>query len=272
MPARRKPLPRLIFLFIHTNVHTNVLKLFLLALVAALYFLLIGLWLLPLWTKHRLTETHLSLHYGLALKVNIPRSAIIAVQPVREQLTMLEPLMARYDAKKGRIVAAAADQGQVLLHLDKPHALKVGRSTVLADTLLINVDTRNEFLAALGPRGAATVASPSQIGMYTAMITPEEIASAHNPRILFQVQPGSWNLVFRSDGYYTLMTNNHPYGTSYIGEGSYTITANQLISKDGNCWEYVELIVTIALLTNKKLRVAGYGLLALFLATPIALL
>jgi hypothetical protein len=117
----------LIFLFIHTT----VLKLVLLALVAALYFSAIGLWLLPLWTKHRLTETHLSLHYGRALKVNIPRTAIAAAQPVRERLTMLEPLAARYDAKKGRVVAASSDQGQVLLRLDKPHALKVGRSTVL---------------------------------------------------------------------------------------------------------------------------------------------
>ena len=148
----------LIFLFIHSN----VLKLVLLALVAALYFLLIGLWLLPLWTKHRLTETHLSLHYGLALKANIPRAAIAGAQPVRERLTMLEPLAARYDAIKGRIVAASSEQGQVLLRLDKPRALKVGRSIVLADTLLINVDARNEFLAALGTPGAATVASPSQ--------------------------------------------------------------------------------------------------------------
>lgn len=148
----------LVFLFIHTN----VLKLVLLALVAVLYFLLIGLWLLPLWTKHQLTETHLSLHYGLALKVNIPRTAIAAAQPARERLTMLEPLAAGYDAKKGRIVAASSDQGQVLLRLDKPRALKVGRSTVLADTLLINVDERLEFLAALGTPGADTGASPSQ--------------------------------------------------------------------------------------------------------------
>ena len=76
------------------------------------------------------------------------------------------------------------------------------------------------------------------IGMYTTTITQQEIASAHNTRISFQVQPGSWNFVLRSDGYYTLMTNNHPYGMSYIGEGTYTITGNQLISKDANCWEY----------------------------------
>lgn len=149
----------LIFLFIHSN----VLKLVLLALVAALYFSAIGLWLLPLWTKHRLTETHLSLHYGRAFKVNIPRTAIAAAQPTRERLTMLEPLAARYDANKGRIVASSSDQGQVLLRLDKPHALKVGRSSVLADTVLINVDERLEFLAALGTPSAAPVASPSQM-------------------------------------------------------------------------------------------------------------
>ena len=149
----------LIFLFIHTT----MLKLVLLALVAALYFSALGLWLLPLWTKHRLTETHLSLHYGRALKVNIPRTAIAAAWPVRERLTMLEPLAARYDAKKGRVVAAASDQGQVLLRLDKPNALKVGRSTVLVETLLINVDERLEFLAALAAPGAAPVAAPPQL-------------------------------------------------------------------------------------------------------------
>lgn len=149
----------LIFLFIHTA----VLKLVLLALVAALYFSAIGLLLLPLWTKHRLTETHLFLHYGRALKVNIPRTAIAGARPVRERLTMLEPLAARYDTKKGRIVAASSDHGQVLLRLDRPRALKVGRSTVLADTLLINVDARDEFVVALGTPGAATVARPSRM-------------------------------------------------------------------------------------------------------------
>ena len=76
------------------------------------------------------------------------------------------------------------------------------------------------------------------VGIYTTTITQQEIAAAHNPRISFQVQPGSWNFVLRSDGYYTLTTSSRPYGMSYVGEGTYTITGNQFISKDANCWEY----------------------------------
>lgn len=149
----------LIFLFIHLD----VFKLVLLVLVAVAYISLICLCLLPLWTKHRLTKTYLFLHYGLALNVSIPRSSIVAAQPASERLTMLEPLIARYDEKKGRIVASLSNQGQVLLRLNIPHALKVGRSTVLVETLLINVDARSEFLKVLNSRGAATIVSSSEI-------------------------------------------------------------------------------------------------------------
>jgi hypothetical protein len=76
------------------------------------------------------------------------------------------------------------------------------------------------------------------VGTYTMTITPKDIASANNPRITFEVQPGGWNLVLRSDGYYTVTTNYHPYGMSYVGEGTYTIEANRMLMKDGNCWEY----------------------------------
>jgi hypothetical protein len=80
--------------------------------------------------------------------------------------------------------------------------------------------------------------SSSIVGTYTMTITPKDIATANNPRITFEVQPGSWNLVLRSDGYYTVTTNYHPYGMSYVGEGTYTIAANRMVMKDGNCWEY----------------------------------
>ena len=80
---------------------------------------------------------------------------------------------------------------------------------------------------------------PSQlVGTFISTITPQDIAATHNSRIAYEVQPGGWNLVFRSDGYYVVQTNYHPYGMSYVGEGTYTIKGNQMILKDGNCWEY----------------------------------
>src|SRR5215813_2238227 len=120
----------LVFLFIHIS----LLRLVVPGIATVMYLLLIAILLAPLWTKHRLSATHLRLHYGLSLNITIPRSTIIAAQAVRERLTMLEPMRARYDANKSRIVAAFSTKGQVLLQLDGTHSYKVGRSTVLADT------------------------------------------------------------------------------------------------------------------------------------------
>ena len=153
----------LLLILILLFIHNDVLKFVLLGGVASLYGLLIAILLAPLWTAHRLTENYLYLHYGLALNVRIPRTAIISAQPVRERLTMLEPLLVRNDAAKSRVVAALADQGQVVLHLNKPHPLKVGRSTVLTDTLLINVDARDEFLADLSTQVMLNISDSTNI-------------------------------------------------------------------------------------------------------------
>ncbi len=75
-----------------------------LGVVAALYLLLMGMLLAPLWTRHRLSATRLDLHYGLDLNVSIPRAAIVSARPVRKKLTMLEPMRARYDAKKTIVI------------------------------------------------------------------------------------------------------------------------------------------------------------------------
>ena len=76
------------------------------------------------------------------------------------------------------------------------------------------------------------------VGTYTTTITQQEIDATHNSRIQFEVQAGGWTLVLRNDGYYTVQTNYHPYGMSYVGEGTYMLTANHMLLKDGNCWEY----------------------------------
>jgi len=132
-------------------IHDGWLKLAPVSLVGGfLLYLAFGVLLAPLYTKHQLTESHLLLRYGFALNIRVPRTEIVAARPVHEQFNMLQPMKAAYDAKKQRIVAAFSDQGQVLLHLDKPHAYKVGGTSVLVETILLNVDHRDEFLVTLG--------------------------------------------------------------------------------------------------------------------------
>src|SRR5690242_16479943 len=63
-----------------------VLKWLLISALAALYLFMIVKLLAPLWTKHRLSETHLHLHYGLDFKQSIPRESIVAVERTRERV------------------------------------------------------------------------------------------------------------------------------------------------------------------------------------------
>jgi hypothetical protein len=65
--------------------------------------------LVPLWTKHRLAETSLHLHYGLEFKTEIQRNTIIAARKVRERVAL--PL-ARFEPEKERIFATFSDHGQ----------------------------------------------------------------------------------------------------------------------------------------------------------------
>ncbi len=84
----------------------------------------------------------------------------------------------------------------------------------------------------------APISSPL-VGTYTTTITRQDLIPLYgpNPVLFFTAAPGSWTLVYRSDGYYTVETNNHPNGVSYVGQGPYTLTANRLTMKDGPCLE-----------------------------------
>lgn len=131
-------------------IHIVILKfVLLLALICFLAFIVTRL-LAPLRTKHALSDTRLSLHYGATFKASIPLHDIIDAQAIREQATMFQPMTAQFDTKKQRIIASFSEQGQVVLRLNKPHSFKVNGKTVLTDTLLINVDKRDEFLQTLG--------------------------------------------------------------------------------------------------------------------------
>ncbi len=131
-------------------IHIVFLKLALLLVLACfLAFIVIRL-IAPLHTQHKLSDTHLSLRYGAMFKADILRDDVIDAQTVHEQLTMFQPMTPRYEEKKHRIIASFSEQGQVLLRLNKPHTFKVGNKTHFVDTLLINIDKRDEFLQALG--------------------------------------------------------------------------------------------------------------------------
>jgi ABC-2 type transport system ATP-binding protein len=140
-------------------IQNEIIKFGLIFALAALFLNIGSKLLAPLWTRHRLTKTSLHLHYGLAFKTEITRNTIIAGRQVRERVAL--PLV-RYDAEKERIFAAFSDQGQVLLILDQSYPFRVGLfgSSKFANQLLINVDQRDEFLAALDFQSGSAEKSP----------------------------------------------------------------------------------------------------------------
>ena len=125
----------------------GILKWLLVSALVALYLFIMGKLLAPLWTKHRLSETHLHLHYGLDFKQSIPRESIVAVERARERVVMP---MARYEAEKQRLNIAFSEKGQLLLRLGEPYPLRVGRGKkVFVEKILLNVNSPDELMAAL---------------------------------------------------------------------------------------------------------------------------
>ena len=142
-------------------VSNELIELALIIALVALFLNVSSKLLAPLWTKHQLNTTSLQLHYGLEFKAEVPRNTIIAARQVRERVAL--PIV-RYEAEKGRIVAAFSEQGQVLLVLDQPYPFRVGLfgSSKSANQLLINVDQRDELLAALELQ-ASSVEKPALV-------------------------------------------------------------------------------------------------------------
>ena len=155
-------------LMISIFVHNVPLKFALSGAFICFVLYLFGRLLAPLWTKHRLTTTHLQLHYGSTFDASIPRDCIASAQPAREKVTAFESGSARFDAKKQRIVACFSEQGQVLLHLKQPLSFKIGRKIYTTSTLLVNVDQRDLFLAAFSllpsPMGVINLAPTLLVG------------------------------------------------------------------------------------------------------------
>ena len=91
------------------------------------------------------------------------------------------------------------------------------------------------------PTPTSTPVSSPILGVYTSTITRKDIDSTdltRNAAAGSDVQPGTWVLTFRSDGYYTAFGGIYPYGTSYIGAGPYILAQNQLTLVDGKCQEF----------------------------------
>lgn len=89
------------------------------------------------------------------------------------------------------------------------------------------------------PTGA--IVSSPLIGTYTTTITQKDINAVDLTRNALtgsDVQPGSWLLTFRNDGYYTAFGGNYPLGISYIGAGPYIVAQNKLTLVDGKCEEF----------------------------------
>lgn len=125
------------------------LKLTLLVGFTGLYCCIFMLLLFPLWTKHRLTATHLHLHYGFTFNVSISRDEISNVEVVLKSPYRIQPLRVRYIAKKQRMIACFSEQELVLLTFKQPVVLRTGWRLRPTKSILLNVDQRREFLGAL---------------------------------------------------------------------------------------------------------------------------
>ncbi|HEV7519324.1 MAG TPA: ATP-binding cassette domain-containing protein [Thermoanaerobaculia bacterium] len=127
----------------------GTLRIALLAGWGAIFPLMAWLLTRPLRTRHRLTSTHLTLRFG-PTRLEIPLGEIATARPVRMPLGMVQPLRAEVEPRKRRLVAAFAEEGQVLLTLAEPRHVAAGRRSGEVSEILINVDRREELLATLG--------------------------------------------------------------------------------------------------------------------------
>jgi len=152
-------------------VHATPVRAVLLGTIFLLHVLVLAaIFLPPLLTCHHLSATDLSLRYGYDRLV-IPRAALVAARPAREPVDLLGPVRAQTQGDRGRIVAVFSPHGQVVLTLDHPRWLRMNGSEGDVTSILINVDRRDDFLAALGlpthrsPQVTDTSARPSVAGI-----------------------------------------------------------------------------------------------------------
>ena len=140
------------------------LKFVLLGIIVFLHIFAIILLFAPLFTKHRLSDTHLQLRYSFLFKANLARSNIVAAEPVKEKLDSALNLAPFYHRDRQRLNLPFSTEGQVLLHLEKPQTLRYGLyKKGKAGQILFNVDHRDLFLQALALPVKATAPSTSSL-------------------------------------------------------------------------------------------------------------
>lgn len=165
-------------------VPNDALKLALSLGLLALYGLLLAFLFAPLATSHSLDASHLYLHYGFDLDIHLPRDSILAAEPIREQINAAQAIRASYNADSQRVRAAFSEDGQVLLHLDQPRMLRIGRSPHPVAEILINVDRRDDLTRALSraarPQVSVTLPARPQL---PAMAVPARASDDSGIRI-----------------------------------------------------------------------------------------
>lgn len=173
------------------------IRLALLGTLIGLYLLLFAVMLAPLVTRHGLDASHLHLRYGFDIRADVPRTAIVAVEPAHEKVTTWQAMRAQYGAGRQRINAAFSEQGQVLLRLDQPRPYRVGLfGGGPAAEILINLDDRDAFLAALGlpttedteTRGQGDREMSRQTDTLVVTPSPPHLVSPSPPPVLSEVE------------------------------------------------------------------------------------
>lgn len=119
----------------------------------------------PLWTRHRLTATHLLLRYG-SDKLDVPRANISSAVPVAGPIRRGFVPGMQVGPAPGRLTATFSDQGQILILLNEPWQHEDHGHDRAVNEILINVDDPDAFLAGLnGPQTRIAVTPLGQSGL-----------------------------------------------------------------------------------------------------------
>jgi ABC-2 type transport system ATP-binding protein len=191
------------------------LKFLLLAILLALNGWAIRLLRSPLQTFHTLTPDTLQLRYGTSFAVDLPRPSIIAAQPVKKSVGGLAAIGTRHDLERDCVVAVFSEKGQILLTLSEPISVQLGPfQQATTRHLLINVDDRDEFLAALDLRQTSP-ALPS----LSPQTLQESIRTANSVEDLLQAeQPTPYRFGSGDVALYTTDLTRH-FGNDVVVEG-----------------------------------------------------
>ena len=106
---------------------------------------------MSLKTQHKLTSSELQLNYGMSLHQSIPLTAIQKMSIIHKTTSRINPTRHSYDATKQRLVVCSSKNGMLLLTLKEPQILKIGWRPQVVTNILLNLDRRDEFIAALRP-------------------------------------------------------------------------------------------------------------------------